>query len=103
MDTGVLLILPVLMTAAKPYFQEEGIVTMFDMGQGDAILVEAARREAVVMIDAGSAFHFEDMEPTRGVYKNIIRAYFHQRGLKNWMRLLLHMTMSITLGVSVLF
>ncbi|WP_212929079.1 DNA internalization-related competence protein ComEC/Rec2 [Oceanobacillus oncorhynchi] len=79
---GVLLILPVLMTAAKPYFQEEGIVTMFDMGQGDAILVEAARREAVVMIDAGSAFHFEDMEPTRGVYKNIIRAYFHQRGIK---------------------
>ncbi|MCT1903849.1 DNA internalization-related competence protein ComEC/Rec2 [Oceanobacillus sojae] len=79
---GIIFILPILITAGKPYFQEEGIVTMFDMGQGDAILVEAARREAVIMIDAGAAFHFEDMEPTRGVYKNIIRAYFHQRGIK---------------------
>ncbi len=79
---GILFILPILMTAGKPYFQEEGIVTMFDMGQGDAMLVEAAKREAVIMIDAGAAFHFEDMEPTRGVYKNIIRAYFHQRGIK---------------------
>ncbi|MFD1412884.1 DNA internalization-related competence protein ComEC/Rec2 [Oceanobacillus jeddahense] len=79
---GIIFILPILMTASKPYFQDEGIVTMFDMGQGDAILVEAAKREAVVMIDAGAAFHFEDMEPTRGVYKNIIRAYFHQRGIK---------------------
>ncbi|WP_080874669.1 DNA internalization-related competence protein ComEC/Rec2 [Oceanobacillus timonensis] len=79
---GIIFILPILITASKPYFQEEGIITMFDMGQGDAILVESEKREAVVMIDAGSAFHFEDMEPTRGVYKNIIRAYFHQRGIK---------------------
>lgn len=79
---GILLILPILITASKPYFQEEGIVTMFDMGQGDAILVEAPKREAVVMIDAGSAFQFEDMEPTRGVYKNILRTYYHQRGIK---------------------
>ncbi|WP_152656309.1 DNA internalization-related competence protein ComEC/Rec2 [Oceanobacillus sp. CFH 90083] len=78
---GILFIFPILMTAGKPYFQGEGIVTMFDMGQGDAILVEAAKREAVIMIDAGAAFRFEDMEPTRGVYKNIIRAYFHQRGI----------------------
>ncbi|MFD1066322.1 DNA internalization-related competence protein ComEC/Rec2 [Oceanobacillus locisalsi] len=79
---GIIFILPILITASMPYFQKEGIVTMFDMGQGDAILVESEKREAVVMIDAGSAFHFEEMEPTRGVYKNIIRAYFHQRGIK---------------------
>ncbi|GIO22066.1 DNA internalization-related competence protein ComEC/Rec2 [Oceanobacillus sp. J11TS1] len=79
---GIIFILPILITASKPYFQEEGIVTMFDMGQGDAILIEAPKREAVAMIDAGSAFQFENMEPTRGVYKNIIRAYFHQRGIK---------------------
>lgn len=79
---GIIFILSILITAGKPYFQDEGIVTMFDMGQGDAMLVEAAKREAVIMIDAGAAFHFEDMEPTRGVYKNIIRAYFHQRGIK---------------------
>lgn len=77
-----LFIMPILTTAAKPYWQEEGIVTMFDMGQGDAILIEAPYHEAVVMIDAGSAFQFEEMEPARGVYKNIVRSYFHQRGIK---------------------
>lgn len=90
---GILFILPILMTAGKPYFQEEGIVTMFDMGQGDAMLVEAAKREAVIMIDAGAAFHFEDMEPTRGVYKNIIRPISINAGLKSWMQLSLHMMM----------
>lgn len=79
--SGVLFCLPVIFGALKPYVSEEGIVTMFDIGQGDAILIETPYRQDTILVDAGSTFDFESMEANRSVYKQILRPYFYSRGI----------------------
>ncbi len=86
---GLLLALLVMGIAARPYFSPVGTVTMFDIGQGDAFLIELPYRKGVVMIDAGSRFSFEDMEPTASVYQQILRPYFYSRGIRQLDTLLL--------------
>lgn len=68
--------------AAQPYFSPKGYVTMLDIGQGDAFIIELPKRQAVFMIDAGARFSFEDMEPTNSVYKQIIKPYLYSRGIQ---------------------
>ncbi|WP_339228186.1 DNA internalization-related competence protein ComEC/Rec2 [Oceanobacillus sp. FSL K6-2867] len=80
--SGLLLSLLIMSIVARPYFSSEGTVTMFDIGQGDAFLIELPYRKGVMMIDAGSRFSFEDMEPTDSVYQQILRPYFNSRGIK---------------------
>ncbi|WP_424474867.1 DNA internalization-related competence protein ComEC/Rec2 [Oceanobacillus kimchii] len=79
--SGVLFCLPIIFGALKPYLSEEGIVTMFDIGQGDAILIETPYRQDTLLVDAGSTFDFESMEASRSVYKQILRPYFYSRGI----------------------
>lgn len=67
--------------ASVPYFSGKGYVTMLDMGQGDAFIIELPYREGVFMIDAGSRFSFKDMEPTKSVYKQVILPYLKYRGI----------------------
>lgn len=67
--------------AAIPYFSAEGTVTMLDIGQGEAFIIELPYREGVIMIDAGASFSFEDMEPSPSVYERIIKPYMRSRGL----------------------
>lgn len=67
--------------ASIPYFSPKGYVTMLDIGQGDAFVIELPYRKAVFMIDAGSSFSFEDMEPSKSVYKQIIQPYLRHRGI----------------------
>lgn len=67
--------------ASIPYFSGKGYVTMLDIGQGDAFIVELPYRKGVFMIDAGSRFSFTDMEPTSSVYKQIILPYLKSRGI----------------------
>lgn len=76
-----LLILLLTGYASAPYFSDKGYVTMLDIGQGDAFVIELPYRRGVVMIDAGASFSFEDMEPSNSVYKNIIRSYLQTRGI----------------------
>lgn len=71
----------VISMAIRPYFSPEGRVTMLDIGQGDAIVIELPYREGVIFIDAGSQFSFENKQPSDGVYKQIIRPYLHSRGI----------------------
>lgn len=67
--------------ASIPYFSGKGYVTMLDIGQGDAFIVELPYRKGVFMIDAGSRFSFTDMEPANTVYKQIILPYLKSRGI----------------------
>lgn len=78
---GTLIVLLVSILAARPYLSSEGTVTMLDIGQGDAIIVELPYRKGVFLIDAGSGFSFESLEPTKGVYKQIIKPYLYSRGI----------------------
>lgn len=67
--------------AAAPYFSAKGTVTMLDIGQGDAFIIELPYREGVIMIDAGASFSFTDMEPSPTVYERIIKPYMRSRGI----------------------
>src|SRR5690625_2691189 len=51
---GALLTLLIMTVAIRPYFSPVGTVTMLDIGQGDAIVIELPYRKGVFMIDAGS-------------------------------------------------
>jgi competence protein ComEC len=66
----------------RPYLSPEGSVTMLDIGQGDAFVIELPYRSGVIMIDAGARFSFEDMEATDSVYQQIIKPYLYARGIQ---------------------
>ncbi|WP_245799255.1 DNA internalization-related competence protein ComEC/Rec2 [Virgibacillus siamensis] len=68
--------------AAKPYLSPIGEVTMLDIGQGDAIVIELPYRKGVIMIDAGARMSFEDQKPTDTVYKQVIKAFLYEKGIR---------------------
>lgn len=65
-----------------PYFSDEGRVTMLDIGQGDAFVIELPYRQGVFLIDAGAKFHFSDQEPTDSIYRKILLPYLQGRGIR---------------------
>ncbi|MGP4107209.1 DNA internalization-related competence protein ComEC/Rec2 [Virgibacillus sp. L01] len=79
---GCILTLVVMAIALKPYFSPVGSVTMLDIGQGDAMVVELPYRKGVILIDAGARMSFEDGQSTPGVYKQIIKPYLFSRGIR---------------------
>lgn len=66
----------------KPYFSPVGTVTMLDIGQGDAFVIELPYRKGVFMVDAGSRFSFTDFQPTDNVYRQIIKPYLYSQGIQ---------------------
>src|SRR5699024_827179 len=74
---GIFLSLLLLIITIRPYFSPVGKVTMLDIGQGDAFIVELPYRRGVFLIDAGASFSFPDFIPTDRVYKQIIRPYLY--------------------------
>ncbi|QKY69511.1 DNA internalization-related competence protein ComEC/Rec2 [Lentibacillus sp. CBA3610] len=71
----------IMMIVIRPYFSPFGNVTMLDIGQGDAIVMELPYRKGVILIDAGAQMTFEDNEISENVYKQIIRPYLYSRGI----------------------
>lgn len=78
---GVLLSLLLSCLVLRPYFSSVGTVTMLDIGQGDAFVIELPYRRGVFFIDAGAGFSFTDFEPTNKVYKTVIKPYLYSRGI----------------------
>lgn len=78
---GIVLVSVVCIFTLKPYFSPVGVVTMLDVGQGDAIVIELPYRKGVFMIDAGATFSFQDEEASDRIYKNIIKPYLYGRGI----------------------
>lgn len=78
---GFLLTILLIGLVLRPYFSPVGTVTMLDIGQGDAFVIELPYRRGVFLIDAGSRFSFTDFEPTTKVYKHIIKPYLYSRGI----------------------
>lgn len=78
---GVMLTCLLVFLALRPYLSPEGKVSMLDIGQGDAIIIELPYRKGVFFIDAGASFSFHDMEPTEKVYKQVIRPYLLGEGI----------------------
>ncbi|MBP1947598.1 DNA internalization-related competence protein ComEC/Rec2 [Virgibacillus litoralis] len=79
---GCFLTMVIMAIALRPYFSPVGSVTMLDIGQGDAMVVELPYRKGVILIDAGARMSFEDGRYTPGVYKQIIKPYLLSRGIR---------------------
>lgn len=80
--SGLLFCSFLILLALRPYYNPYGTVTMLNMGQGDAFVIELPFRKGVYMIDAGAKFSFENMEPTNSVYKNVIRPFLYGKGIQ---------------------
>ncbi|WP_019377883.1 DNA internalization-related competence protein ComEC/Rec2 [Virgibacillus halodenitrificans] len=78
---GILLVVVLVSGAIKPYVSNVGYITMLDIGQGDAFVVELPHRKGVVLIDAGASFSFDSGEPTEKVYTQVIKPYLLSRGI----------------------
>lgn len=79
---GLAVCLVLTFIISKPYFSKQGLVTMLDIGQGDAFIIELPYRKGVFLIDAGSTFDFKNNEPNDSVYKRVIRPYLMGRGIQ---------------------
>ncbi|MDQ0339599.1 competence protein ComEC [Caldalkalibacillus uzonensis] len=69
-----------------PYLDRQGYVTVLDVGQGDAIVIEAPYRRQVVVVDLGGQLTFyqeEWQQPARPfeVGRDIILPYLRYRGI----------------------
>ncbi|GAA0442948.1 DNA internalization-related competence protein ComEC/Rec2 [Lentibacillus halophilus] len=78
---GCSLTLLLIIIVSKPYVSPDGKVTMLDIGQGDAIVVELPYRKSVVLIDAGATTDYDTGEPSENVYKQRIKPYLLSQGI----------------------
>lgn len=79
---GCLLTGLIVAVAIRPYFSPVGTVTMLDIGQGDAIVVELPYRKGVILIDVGARVSFENNQTTDQIYKQIIESYLFSKGIR---------------------
>lgn len=79
---GCVLSFYIMFLAIRPYLTPYGTVTMLDIGQGDAFVVELPYRKGVFFIDAGSHFSFTDLKSNDRVYRQVIRPYLYGQGIQ---------------------
>lgn len=65
----------------RPYFDENGTLTMLDVGQGDAIVIELPYREGIIMIDAAGTLQKDFQTPSDKTYKQIINPFLYSKGI----------------------
>lgn len=78
---GILLVGVIVFFAIRPYLSPVGVVTMLDIGQGDAIVIELPYRRGVFFVDAGATVSFEQQKPSARIFQQIIRPYLYGRGI----------------------
>ncbi|MFC4404156.1 DNA internalization-related competence protein ComEC/Rec2 [Gracilibacillus xinjiangensis] len=78
---GTLLVGSLMIISIFPYLDSNGRITILDIGQGDAIIVELPHRSNVFLIDAGGRMNKDYSSATSSVYEQIIRPYLHSRGI----------------------
>lgn len=71
---------------ALPYFDRQAYVTMLDVGQGEAIVIELPFREQVLMVDVGGQFQFSSeawrqRRRSFDVGEHIVLPYLRYRGI----------------------
>lgn len=79
---GLTLTILLLIPSIFPYFKNEGIVTMLDVGQGDTLVIELPKREAVILYDVGALFSFQSQEVSRRVYDQVIKPFLEYQRIK---------------------
>ncbi|MFP7493573.1 DNA internalization-related competence protein ComEC/Rec2 [Terribacillus saccharophilus] len=77
---GALLTAVPMAAVLLPYTSSTGYVTMLDIGQGDAFVIELPYRKGVYLIDAAGSVGM-DFKPTDKNFEQVIKPYLHQRGI----------------------
>ncbi|MBM7097132.1 DNA internalization-related competence protein ComEC/Rec2 [Bacillus sp. H-16] len=72
-----------------PYYTKYGTVTMLDVGQGDAILIELPRREKVYLIDTGGVVTWGDEKEFQGPGQRVILPHLAAKGITQIDKLIL--------------
>ncbi|WP_042146029.1 DNA internalization-related competence protein ComEC/Rec2 [Paucisalibacillus sp. EB02] len=78
---GVILTGLLFSLVIRPFLSPYGTVTMLDIGQGDAIVIEFPYRKGVVLVDTGANFSFDDFEPSDSNYSRIIKPFLQYQGI----------------------
>ncbi|MEC0283675.1 DNA internalization-related competence protein ComEC/Rec2 [Terribacillus saccharophilus] len=77
---GALLTSIPLTVVLLPYTCSTGYVTMLDIGQGDAFVIELPYRRGVYLIDAAGSIGM-DFQPTDKNFDQVIKPYLYERGI----------------------
>ncbi|MUK87067.1 DNA internalization-related competence protein ComEC/Rec2 [Ornithinibacillus sp. L9] len=80
-QSGVAITVLLILVLLKPYVSPYGSITMLDIGQGDAFVIELPYREGVILIDAGANFMFDETEAGEKIYTQIIKPFLHSKGI----------------------
>lgn len=78
---GCLTVCLIIGVTIKPYFNPVGSVTMLDIGQGDAFVIELPYRKGVFMVDAGAKASFDNKDNADQNYRQMMKPYFMSRGI----------------------
>lgn len=78
---GVFITVLLITLTLRPYFSPVGSVTMLDIGQGDAYIIELPYRKGVFFIDMGTPLTFPDFAATDKTYNQIIKPYLYGQGI----------------------
>ncbi|WP_085991851.1 DNA internalization-related competence protein ComEC/Rec2 [Oceanobacillus senegalensis] len=79
---GIILVLFLFLLIVRPYFSPIGSVSMLDIGQGDAFVIELPYRKGVIMIDAGAKVSLEDGLASDKIYNHTIKPFLDSKGIQ---------------------
>ncbi len=79
--SGVCVIMLLILISLKPYFDRYGYITVLDIGQGDAIVIELPYRKAVYMIDAGGTLSSDFSQASKDTFEQVIDPFFKSKGI----------------------
>lgn len=78
---GNILVLLLMVQGLLPYIQDKGTVTMLDIGQGDAIVIELPYRKGVYLIDLAGKMNYDYSRASDKTYKQIIHPFLQSKGI----------------------
>lgn len=78
---GSCIIVLLILISLKPYLDRYGYITVLDIGQGDAIVIELPYRKAVYMIDAGGTLNSDFSNASKGTFDLVIDPFFKSKGI----------------------
>ncbi|MFP7169673.1 DNA internalization-related competence protein ComEC/Rec2 [Terribacillus sp. 7520-G] len=77
---GAILTAIPLAAVLLPYTSSTGYVTMLDIGQGDAFVIELPYRKGIYFIDAAGSVGM-DFKPTDKNFERVIKPFLYERGI----------------------
>ncbi|MDX8045927.1 DNA internalization-related competence protein ComEC/Rec2 [Gracilibacillus sp. S3-1-1] len=81
MQYSVLLVLLLVFCSVKPYLDSNGYITMLDIGQGDAMVIELPYRQAVILMDAGGKLEADFSQASSEIFDQIIDPFLKSKGI----------------------